>query len=293
MPNSAYFLFVAAKAREISLKMKTIITACFWVILLSHYCSAQMSVNPDWRERNGLTVASSQAISVPAKILRGFVTLESVDVEPRNAIANVSAKKKAAIGALRTIGISEDSIKTTSSRIPEWETTPKNWSFYGSTTNALLPTMESKEYAAVAYISFDIHLTEMTADELTILPHDTCKRLKSQPVFEASKIYFLYVGELKESQIKDVSKKAYDEALASAKATAALSGRSLGKLAALTPEINGRWRYWSELTYGYWNDTAAEKNPLSNFSPAENEVFGNDPSKLSRTYTVELRFDLE
>ena len=252
-----------------------------------------MSVNPDWRERNGLTVASSQSISVPAKILRGFVTLESVDVDPRNAIANVSAKKKAAFDAFKTINIPEDSIKTTPSRIPEWDTTPKTGSFYGANTNALLPPTESKEITAVAYVSFDIPVVEMTMDELVILPHDTCRRLKSHPVFESSKIYFLYVGELKESQVKDVSKKAYDEALTSAKSTVALSGRSLGKLAALTPEVNGRWRYWSELTYGYWNVAAAEKNPLSNFSPAENEVFGNDPSKLSRTYTVELRFDLE
>ncbi len=169
----------------------------------------------------------------------------------------------------------------------------QNGSFYGANTSALLPTTESKEITAVAYVSFDIPVVEMTMDELVILPHDTCRRLRSQPVFESSKIYFLYVGELKESQVKDVSKKAYDEALTNAKSTIALSGRSLGKLAALTPEVNGRWRYWSELTYGYWNDAATEKNPLSYFSPAENEVFGNDPSKLSRTYTVELRFDLE
>ena len=130
----------------------------------------------------------------------------------------------------------------------------------------MLPTTESKEITAVAYVSFDIPVAEMTMDELAILPHDTCKRLKSQPVFESSKIYFLYVGELKESQIKDVSKKAYDEALTSAKSTAALSGRSLGKLAALTPEINGRWRYWSELTYGYrvrirWFNEAEQVRP--------------------------------
>ena len=41
------------------------------------------------------------------------------------------------------------------------------------------------------------------------------------------------------------------------------------------------------------NSTSAEKNPLDNFSPAENEVFGNDASKLSRTYSVELRFSVE
>ena len=252
-----------------------------------------MSVNPDWRERNGLTVASSQTVSVPAKILRGFVTLESVDVEPRNAIANLNAKKKTAIDALKTIGVHENSTKTTSTRILEWDTTPKTSNYYRSNTNGFLPTTDSDEYTAVAHLSFDIPLTGMDPDELIILPHDTCKRLKKETVFESRKIFFLYVGETKESQIADATKKAYGEALASAQSTAALSGRSLGKLAALTPETNGRWRYWSEPSYGYWTDDAAEKNPLSNFSPADNEVFGNDASKLSRTCSVELRFNIE
>jgi uncharacterized protein YggE len=273
--------------------MRTIATAFFWVIFVAPYGSAQLTVNPDWQERSGLTVASSQTVSVPAKILRGFVTLESIDVEPRNAIANVSAKKKAAVAALKTIAVPEKSIKSTSTRIPQWDTAPKSMYFYGPNSNGLLPTTDSQEYTAVAHLSFDIPLAGMDLDELTILPHDICKRLEKQTVFESSKIYFLYVGELNESQIKDSSKKAYDEALASASSIAALTGRSLGKLVALTPEINGRWRFWSNLTYGYRNDEAAEKNPISNFSPAENEVFGNDATKLSRTYTVELRFNIE
>ncbi len=115
--------------------MRTIATACFWVIIVASYCNAQMSVNPDWRERNGLTVASSQTVSVPAKILRGFVTIESVDVDARNAIAIVSAKKKAAVDALKAIEVPEKSIKTTSTRIPGWDTTPQVWNFYGSNTH--------------------------------------------------------------------------------------------------------------------------------------------------------------
>ncbi|HMP71520.1 MAG TPA: SIMPL domain-containing protein [Pirellulaceae bacterium] len=273
--------------------MRTIATACFWVILAVPYCSAQLSINPDWRERNGLTVASSQTVSVPAKTLRGFVTLESVDVDLKNAVANVSAKKKTAVDALKTIGVPENSIRITSTRIPEWDTAPRAWNVYGPANIGLVPTTDSEEYKAVAYLSFDMPLAGMDPDELIILPHDTCKRLKKQAICESSKIVFLYVGELTDAEIKDATKKAYDEALANAKSTALFSGRSLGKLAALTPEMNGPWRYWSEPTYGYWQNEAAETNPLSNFRPAENEVFGNDASRLSRTYSVELRFNIE
>ncbi len=276
--------------------MRTIATTCCWFMLIATYCSAQMSVNPDGRDRNGLTVRSSQTVSVSANFLRGFVTLDSVDAEPRNAIANVSAKKKAAFDALKTIGVPEKSIKTTSTRILQWyDAKPKILINYSSSTNALVLTTDSHEYSAVADLSFDIPLAGLDPDELSILSYDACKRLKKQSVFESSKFFFLYVGELTESQIKDATKKAYSEALANAESIAEVSGRSLGKLAAITPEIDGRWRYWSQLTYGYWNDysTSAEENPLAKFSPAENEVFGSDASKLSRTYSVELRFSVE
>jgi hypothetical protein len=269
--------------------MRTIATMWLWGMVLGHYGRAQMSVNPDWRERTGLTVASSETIAVPAKVLRGFVTLESVDVEPRMAIKKVRSQKTAAIIALKSISVPENLIKTTATCIPEWEATTN----IHAGANALLPATDSQPVVAVAHVSFDILLVGMDSDELAILPHDTCKRLRSQAVFENSKIYFLFVGELTQHQVKEAFNKAYKEARANALSAVALSGRSLGKLEALTPERNGAWGYWSKPTYGYWDGEDAKTNPLSNFVPADNEVYGNDASKLSRNYSIELRFNIE
>ena len=273
--------------------MRTFSSVCFFLIFAAQYCNAQVSVNPNWIERNGLTVASSQTVSVPARILRGFLTLESVDVDPRNAIANLRVKKKLAIDAVRTIDVLPDSIKTTSTRILEWEKKPKYWTLNPFGSNGLSPAVDTDKFTAVVHLSFDIPVTDMDSDELTIMPYDVCKRLQKQSVFESTKIVLLYIGEVKETQIRDANKKAYDEALADAKSIASLSGRPLGKLASLTPEVNGRWRYWSDLEYGYWNDEEAGMNAMTNFSPSENEVFGTDASKLSRTFSVELRFSIE
>ncbi|MDP1562830.1 MAG: hypothetical protein Q8M16_15745 [Pirellulaceae bacterium] len=77
-----------------------------------------------------MTVASVQRISVPAILLRGFVTFESVDEEPRNALTNLQATKKAAVAALTAIGVAENSIKTTSTKILEWDTAQKALNVY-------------------------------------------------------------------------------------------------------------------------------------------------------------------
>lgn len=272
--------------------MRTIAAACFGVILFASFCNAQLSVISDWRERNGLAVASSQTISVPAKSLRGFVMLESVDDDPRTALENVNAKKKDAIEALKSVAVLENSIKTTSVRILEWEPERKDSIFGGPNNSGALSVKESSESTAVVYMSFDIPVDGKNSDELTILPYDVCKRLEEKTVFESSKFFFLYVGEVSDPQIKEGLRKAYKEALANANSSAVLSGRTLGKLLALTPEVKGNWSSL-EPSYGIRNVEGSEKNPMSQFSPSGNEVFGMDPSKLSRTCSIELRFNIE
>ncbi len=84
------------------------------------------------------------------------------------------------------------------------------------------------------------------SDQIALLPHDVCKNLQKHTVFESSKIYFLYIGQAEQKQINQATKKAYDEqAFENAKSMAELLEERLGKLVALTPEIDGRWRYWA------------------------------------------------
>ncbi len=273
--------------------MRAIAIVFLGILLTSPVCLAQLSVSPGWEERHGLTVASIQKVTVPASVLRGFVTLKSVDEEPRNAIANLNAQKKAAIAALTAIDVPESLIKTTRTKILEWDKSPNLLNVYRADSEALVPTTGSIDCTAIAHLSFDIAIAGVDPDELIVLPFDILERLKTTTVFESNNIHFLYVSEINDSQISEAKKNAYNEALASAQATAAISGRTLGKLVALTPEVNGSWGYWSEPTYGYWNAQEASQNPISNFRPAENEVFGTDPFNLSRDYSIELRFKIE
>lgn len=55
---------------------------------LSTPCTAQVSVNAGWQQRDGLTVASSQAQTVRATILRGFTTINAEAASPREAVTS-------------------------------------------------------------------------------------------------------------------------------------------------------------------------------------------------------------
>ena len=272
--------------------MRTSSFAWLWILCISQPCIAQVSVSPNWSEHNGLTVACSHTVKVPAKLLRGFTTLESADADPREAVAKLKAIKKSAVDALQGIGVAKEAITISATKILEWDTTPKQLNFYNQNNYALLPTAEASEYTAVAFVTFDVPVSRKDSDELTLYPYDISKRMKTQSPFESSKIEMFYVGELAEAEINDATKKAHDEALAKCKKIASLSGRSLKKLVALTPEY-GISKYWMVQPSRYSNDETSGKNPLAEFGPRENEAYGYDHSDLTRTFSVELRFEIE
>jgi len=157
----------------------------------------------------------------------------------------------------------------------------------------LLPSTAWESYTARTHLSFDIPLGELDADERLLLIYDISQRLRKHTIFESCEIIVIYVGEVKDTQVADVTKKAYEEAHVHAKSIATLTGRSLGKLLALTPTINDLSRYGSKPSYSYLLEQMGEKKPLAHFAPAENEVVGFDAAELSQTHRVELRFEIE
>ena len=275
--------------------MRILFTACIWItcLLLVEKCDGQMITSTDWTEHNGLTVTSSQTVVVPATKLRFFTTIESVEDEPRTAIEKLNLHKKSAIAALKEIKIPDGSFQFTPTKIHEW--LPQTDKYFGwrAERGVLLPSTEWESYTARAHLSFDIPLGELDADERLLLIYDLSQRLRKHTVFESCEIISIYVGEVKEAQAADATKKAYEEAHAHAKSIAALTGRSLGKLLALTPTINDRSRYGSEPSYNYQLEQMGEKKPLAYFAPTENEVVGFDAAELSRAHRVELRFEIE
>jgi len=56
-------------------------------------------------------------------------------------------------------------------------------------------------------------------------------------------------------------------------------------------KVSGRWGSSYRLSYGFWSRD--EPTALEHFSPGENEVFGTDPSNLSREFEVSLSFNIE
>ncbi|MEO8271023.1 MAG: hypothetical protein ABI557_14970, partial [Aureliella sp.] len=231
---------------------------------------------------------------VPASKIRCFTTIQSVAADPRTAIENLKSETKLIAEALAAIGLPENALNLTTTRILEWEKKPRGQNFYyPSHTNGLSPKADFQSYTAIAHASFDVSLDGVALDDLTLHPYEICQRLRGHTVFESREIIVLFVGEIDANQIANARKKAYNEAFDDAKTFASISDRSLGKIAALTPETDGRWRYWSGLAYGYWSDENSDANPLTQFTPAENEIFGSDPLKLSRNITIELRFNIE
>jgi hypothetical protein len=272
--------------------MRTASVAWLSILCFSQSCIAQVSVSSNWSESNGLSVACSHTVTVPAKLLRGFTTIESVDADPREAITKLKALKKSAVDALQGLGVGKDSIKISASKILEWDTTPRQMNLFYQDSFALSPAIEASEYTAVAFVSFDVPVAGKDSDELSLLPYDICKRLRAQAPFESSKIDMFYVGELTEAVINDATKQAHDEALAKCKKFAVIAGRNLKKLVALTPDA-GAANYGLVRPSRYSNDASTGKNPLCEFCPAENEVFGKDHSELTRTFSVALRFEIE
>ncbi|MBX3419174.1 MAG: SIMPL domain-containing protein [Pirellulaceae bacterium] len=252
----------------------------------------QMSVNPDWNERNGLTVASSQRIAVSAKKLRVFTTLRISDSDPRQAINKLNEAKTTVIKSLRAIGVAETAINFTSPQFAEWEHSSRTTYYYRQSDGIFIPS-HFRTHSAVTYLSFDVPIETDNEDEITLLPYEISKKLSDIPELKLKKVVMLYIGEVDETQITEVNKRAYDEAMTYANSIAELSGRKLGKLQALTPQIDGRWRYRSDLTYGSWNYDRVDDFPQANFHPSENELFGTNPQELSRTYSIELRFEIE
>jgi len=272
--------------------MKLIAVVSLCVTFLAQLCNAQMSVNADWQQRDGITVASSQRVKVAATTMRCFTTIQTIGAEPRAAIENLKSQKKLIADAVNAIGLPKNTLKFTPTKILEWEIEPKNH-WYRSDSTGLSPKTDLENYTAVAHATFDISLDDANADDLTLKTYETCQKLRGHSVFESREIVVIFVGKLDTKQIKDAKKRAFDEAFSDAKTLASISGKALGKMAALTPSIDGRWMYSADLGYQSWSQQRNTLNPLSGFSPAENEVFGSNAFKLARTFSIELRYDIE
>lgn len=115
-------------------------------------CNAQLSVNADWKERNGITVASSQTVAALVSKLRGFTTLSTTASEPRAAVQQLKLMKNAAVLALSESGVARNTVQTTSTQLSD--STAIVVKSVG--LSALTRSPDAEEFYASCHLSFEV-----------------------------------------------------------------------------------------------------------------------------------------
>ena len=265
--------------------MRLLSIVCFCLIAfssLSGECNAQLSLSQgSICEQNGIVTSGSQVINAPAKKLRFFISFKAIDTDPPAAIAKLKTDKAAIIAALGKAGATEGSVKFSATRIREWEREEPG--SFGSGSVGLAPTVSGQDFTATTRASFDVTLEGLSPDEFPTKLHEVFQLLP-KPDFDSPKITVMYVGEVEAAQIAEARKKAYDTALAEAKALASLTNHTLGKLAAIKASMTNEAASTSFF--------AQLEDVTSNFAAQKNEILSPDPQSLSLDCIIELRFEI-
>ena len=274
------------------------------VVFTCEFAIAQSSVNPSWTERNGLTATSEQEVIVKPTKLRCFSTLMVDDIDAKLAVQRLADKKKIVMEKLLKLGIDRAAIRFSQIRLPQWQNKIDQGYWPKEHTSMEVSKQLPSRHVAYTSLQIDLEIKEDGEVELILFPIEIVNRLResqlvkgvdiTKPADFEPPLHMLFVGAITDAESNRAIKFAYDEASAQAETIAKLTGRTLGKLEALTPYIDGIWSFQRGYKYGAWTNPNKEiPNPMSEFSPLDSEVYGVDPTHLSRTFTVELRYKLE
>ena len=303
---------------------KVLFVAPLLIFCIAVPVRAQKTVNPSYwsQPEDGLSVASSQQVTITPTKLRLFTTLTARDQDARRAVGSLAEKKKSARDKLQALGVKPIAVTFSPIRILEWHRDVEYWTFYRSAYPMHVPNKKPSSYTAYAAVQVDWKIKKQTDDELTLMIIDLMTRIRDAATFgvthtaqsqsdiddAAREMFILYVGEISEEAENNATKRAYDEANAQATKLAATTNRALGKLEAMAPRVEGYslWHWDNEYATSYlamggmggivgWTGTKKSEipHPMSEFSPLPSEVFGADPAGLRRSYSIELRFELK
>lgn len=300
---------------------KALFVAPLLIFCIAVPVRAQKVVNPSYwsQPEDGLSVASSQQVTITPTKLRLFTTLTARDKDARRAVRSLAEKKKSARDKLQALGVKPIAVTFSPIRILEWHRDVEYWTFYRSAYPMHVPNQKPGSYTAYAAVQVDWEIKEQTNDELTLMVIDLMSRIRDVEPFgvahraqsqsdigdAAREMFILFVGEISEEAENNATKRAYDEANAQATKLAATTNRTLGKLEAMAPRVEGYslWHWDHEYATSYlglggmggWTGTKKSEipHPMSEFSPLPSEVFGADPAGLRRSYSIELRFELK
>lgn len=286
----------------------------------------QMTTNPSgWMEQEGLAVASTQQVTTRPTKLRLFTTLTVRDKDARRAVSSLAEKKKSVKDGLQSLGVKPSVVTISPIRILDWNSgasgTGGGFFSVGDTDPMHVPNRQPLLYTAYAAVQVDWEIKQQTSDELILMPIDLIGQIREAGPFDvdrtdqawsdhfavASEIYMLFVGDISEEASTDATKRAYDEANAQAIKLAATTNRTLGKLVTMSPRVDGysfyHWNYQYATRYRFMGGFGGMggmgvkglvvPHPMSQFGPLPSEVYSSNPDDLQRTYSIDLRFELE
>lgn len=265
--------------------MRPIFIACLWITAAIGQCHAQMSLSPDhFGTQVGIVTHGSHSAVMPSQKLRFFIFLEASAETPQLAVTKLNAEKAKNLTAAMKAGATQDSVEFTSIKILEWQ---PDRGVFSNNESALEPKMIVEHFTAATLCSFDISLEGIASDAFADRIHKVRALLPSvsEPTAfkpDPAKVAVLHVAEIDAAQAAAAQKKAYDKAVAKAKTLASFRNKPLGKLVAMKLSDNNKGVFGIEQNF-LWR----------NYSPKESEAMSSDPQKLSREYTVRLRFEID
>ena len=274
------------------------------LVFTCEFAIAQSSVNPSWTERNGLTATSEQEVIVKPTKLRCFSTLKVDEVDAKLAVQRLADKKKIVLEKLQKLGIARTEIRFTQIRLPQWQNIIDQGYWPKEHTSMEVSKQLPSRHVAYTSLQIDLEIKEDGEAEMILLPIEIVNRLRESQLVQGVDItkpadfepplHMLFVGAISDAESNRAIKAAYDEASTQAETIAKLTGRTLGKLEALTPYIDGMWSFGKDYNYSAFTNRSQEiPNPMTEFRPLDSEVYGVDPAHLSRKFKVELRYKLQ
>ncbi|MFO0942668.1 MAG: SIMPL domain-containing protein [Pirellulales bacterium] len=269
--------------------MRTLFPIYFFLFILAAQSGHAQMFGAIQPERHGVTVSGSETVNIKAKYLRGFLTLKANESTPRLALISLNSKKQTAVELLLNSGLEKSKNKSSGVRVIDLDARPALQASLDPSISTLSTTPRVNGVVAAEHLSFDLPLHGLDEDAVALLPHTIREQLQANEQLQSSLIQMLYVGEVSEAQGREAFGLSIEKAKREAKTVAELAEVSLGKLVAITPQVYGYWEHRNART----SDSQGFTTALELFQRSDNEIMGTDPKNLSRTYSVELRYDIK
>ena len=250
----------------------------------------------------GLTVAGVKEVNVEATHVRLFAVLSESNENAKEAILNLEERKKSATTALIKLGCVPGSINFTSTKLDSWEwnsTQPWQSSYDIALKVPNFEPLNSKAYTSLR-VDWEYKANTGGGPQLFLL--DLVDQLRTSKVLcgeeerpedFAGNVFIAFVGRISNDKAQSAFKSAVQDADVQAAEIAKLTARELGKLKSIVPQVADEMKLFTTLSSSLYPAGSNWPNPFAQLPKSPDEVYGSDPARLSRSYKVELHYELK